>query len=211
MPPKRGKLNSNHYLLHFRHFGTPEKQRFWTTLGSPNRCKNRVSKPTPQKVTKNIPKSDKKGVPKGAKRVPWEPQNAGCGIQSTAQALLGLKSAAQAPAARGGGPRLCDDSATRISGVPTPLPDPPWKQEKSRTRSWKDSTTRAEKEGKHEGKVISHTPYTLLRRVGGYSRHEGRLGGNRIRSRIFRRIGLVDIQRYLNFGTLGLISTQRQY
>ena len=68
----------------------------------------------------------------------------------------------------GGGGRLSDDSSTRISGVPTPLPDPPWKQEKSRTRSWKDSTTRAEKEGKHEGKVISHTPYTLLRRVGGF-------------------------------------------
>ena len=29
-----------------------------------------------------------------------------------------------------------------------------------------------EKEGKHEGKVISHTPYTLLRRVGGYSNRD---------------------------------------
>ena len=72
---------------------------------------------------------------------------------------------------QGGRGRVDDSStrgSTRISGVPTPLPDPPWKQEKIRTRSWKDRTTRTEKEGKHEGKVISHTPYTLLRRVGGF-------------------------------------------
>ena len=164
MPPKRGKLNSNNYLLHFRHFGTPEKQRFWITLGSPNRCKNQVSKPTPQTVTNNVPKATNMRCQRALRGYLWEPQNAGCGIKSTAQALLGLKSAAQALAARGG---VATRGSTRISGVPTPLPDPPWKQEKSRTRSWKGSTARTEKDGKHEGKVISHTPYTLLRRVGG--------------------------------------------
>ena len=95
--------------------------------------------------------------------VPWEPQNAGFGIKSNAQALLGVKSAAQALAARG--ERGSTRGSMGVSGVPTPLLDPPLK---SRTRSWKNSTTRTEKEGKHEGKVISHTPYTLLRRVGGH-------------------------------------------
>ena len=128
---KWGKLNSNHYLLHFRHLGTPEKQRFGITLGSPKSMQKSGLKTNAPKSHQQRPKSDKHEVPKGAKRVPWEPQNAGCGIKSTAQALLGLKSAAQALAARGGGRRLPDDSSTtrrrlvhdsstRISSVPTP-------------------------------------------------------------------------------------------
>ena len=49
-PPKGGKVNSNHYLLYLRHFVNPEKQAFWSTLETQNRCKNRVSKPTSPKV-----------------------------------------------------------------------------------------------------------------------------------------------------------------
>ena len=91
-------------------------------------------------------------------------------------------------------PRLADDLPTtcrrladeNIRGPNSP-PGPSLETAEDRTRSWKDSTTRTEKEGKHEGKVISHTPYTLLRRVGGYRTHEGRQ--RRIVKRIsFRKI-----------------------
>ena len=43
------------------------------------------------------------------------------------------------------------------------------------------------------------------------STHEGRLMGGRIRNNIVRRVGLEDIQRYINFGVPGLISTQLMY
>ena len=114
-------------------------------------------------------------MPKGAKRVPWEPPKSNPLHKRCLASSLLRKRWRQGGGVRHDSsttrPRRVNDSSTRgstrISGVPTPL-DPPWKQQKSRTRSWKDSTTRTEKEGKHEGKVISHTPYTLLRRVGGY-------------------------------------------
>jgi hypothetical protein len=57
LPPKRGKLKSNQYLLHFRHFGTPRKSTILDHFGVPKSMQK-------QGLQTNAPKSDKKRVPR---------------------------------------------------------------------------------------------------------------------------------------------------
>ena len=127
LPPKGGNSILT-IICYTSHTSAPPKGNDFGPLWDPQiDAKIGSRNQRPKKLPKTSPKATRKGAKGRAKRVPWEPQNAGCGIQSTAQALLGLKSVAQALAARGGSttrPRLVDKGVHENIRRPSSPPGP---------------------------------------------------------------------------------------
>ena len=173
MPPNRGNsiLTS---ICCTSGTSAPRRGTILDHLGVPKLMQKSGLEPTPQKVTKHVPRVTKKRCQKALRGYLESPEMVVVASNPLHKRCLASSMLRKRWRQGGGGGvhdlpttcrRLADDLPTRISGSQLPsrtLPGNSRRQDKIL-----ESTTRTEKEGKHEGKVISHTPYTLLRRVGG--------------------------------------------